>query len=152
MTGDLIFYKYNGNGFYSQSNYTAIDGDSIGVHIGKDLVGALLAPAPMKGNLTNTIRNEDGTRFKIIPYLGEKSITLNFVITGATRAAHNANLESLLGILYNCHFAIKTVRSDNVYFLNYEGSNSYNVTRRGCASQLAVKCTEYNPSIRAWQT
>ena len=150
MTGDLIFYKYNGNGYYDQTNYTAIDGDTIGVHIGKDLVGALFAPVPMKGNLTNTIRNEHGTRFKEINYLAERSVTLNLVITGATRTAHNTNLESLLQILYNGHFGIKTVRSDNVYFLCYENCNSYNLTRRGCSSQLAVKCVEYNPTQRAW--
>lgn len=152
MTGDLIFYKYNGNGYYTESNYTAIDGESIGVHIGKDLVGALFTPAPMKGDIVNVSRTEHGTRFKEVPYLGERNVTLNLVITGATRSAHNANLDALLRILYKGHFAIKTARSNDIYFLSYQSSQSYSITRRGCSSQIAIKCVEYKPMQRTWQT
>lgn len=152
MTGDLIFYKYNSGDYYKQASYTTIDGESIGVHIGKDTVGALFAPAPMKADLTNVTRTENGSRFFTVPYVGERSVTLNFVVTGATRSAHNTNLSALLAILYKGHFAVKIPsRSNDVYFLNYQSSSSYSVTRRGCSSKLAVKCIEYKPTVRTMQ-
>lgn len=152
MTGDLIFYKYNGGGYYTQANYTAIDGETIGVHMGKDLVGALLTPSPMKSDITNVSRTEHGTRFKEVPYRGERSVTLNFVVTGSSVASHNTNLDALEEILYKGHFGIKTSRSGKVFFLSYQSSQSYSLTRRGCSSKLAVKCVEYNPTKREWTT
>lgn len=151
MTGDLILYKYTSGDYYRVSSYETIDGESIGVHIGKDMVSALFTPAPMKGDITNVVRTEHGTRFLSVPYNGERSVTLNFVVTGATRTAHNSNLSALLEILYTGIFAVKIPsRSDDVYFLNYQSSSSYSVTRRGCSSKLAVKCVEYNPKLRSW--
>lgn len=154
MTGDLIFYKYNGGGYYLSSNYTAIDGETIGVHIGKDMVGALLTPVALKGDIKNEVRTEHGSRFFILPYKSERTVTLNFNITASTRAAHKTNLDSLLEILMNGHFGIcvPCEGASVIYFLSYQSSSSFSLTRSGRSSKLAVKCIEYRPDLRAWQS
>lgn len=148
MTGDLIFYKYNGTGeYYLQESYTQIDAEAIGVRMGKDFASSLKALAPMKGDITNESRTEHGTRFKTIPYFGERSVTLNFSIHGNNVEQHNVNKDSLVEILSMGHFALSVpARGGAVYFLNYQSCQPYAETRSGRSSKLAIKCVEYNPS------
>ena len=158
MTGDLILYRYKGSGsYYVSTSYDTIDGDDIGVHMGKDFASSLKALAPMKGDITNESRTEHGTRFKTIPYKGERSLTLNFSIhekgTYGQQGylSHDTNKASLENILFQGHFAVKVPkRGNNIYFLNYQSCQSYAETRSGKSSKLAVKCVEYNPSIRSF--
>lgn len=154
MTGDLIFYKYNGGGYYNSSHYTEIDGETIGVHIGKDMVGALMAPVELKSDIKNEVRTEHGSRFFILPYMSERSVTLNFYITAGSRAAHKTCLDALLEILNNGHFGVcvPCVDEDLIFFLAYQSSSSFSLTRSGWSSKLAVKCIEYRPDIREWQS
>lgn len=151
MKGDLIFYTYTGGDYYKASSYTKTDADDIGTHMGQDFAGSLLAPAPLKEDITNQVRSENGTRFKTVPFWGEKSVTLNIVITGVSRVAHNANLKAVTEILAKGHFAVSVPKvSGEVYFLNYQSSQSYSLSRSGKVSKLAIKCTEYKPTQRSF--
>jgi len=151
MKGDLAFYTYTGGEYYKESSYSKTDADDIGTHIGQDFVGSLLAPAPLKDDITNQVRNESGTRFKTVAFWGEKSVTLNIVITGSSRSVHNANLKAVTEILARGHFAVSVPKiSDDVYFLNYQSSQSYSLSRSGKVSKLAIKCTEYKPTQRSF--
>ena len=150
MTGDLLFYAYNSGEYYVSTSYSsAIDGDTYGLRMGKDFVSALKALAPMKGDITNESRTEHGTRFKTIPYFGERSVTLIISIHGATKAAHDTNKAQLMNILSKGHFAISVPRrGTGIVFLNYQSCQSYAETRSGLSSKIAIKCVEYNPTIR----
>lgn len=150
MTGDLLFYVYNSGEYYKATSYSsAIDGDAYGLHMGKDFASALKSPAPMKGDITNESRTEHGTRFKTIPYFGERSVTLNISIHGSSKEAHDANKAQLMNILSRGHFAVSVPnRGTGIVFLNYQSCQSYAETRSGRSSKVAIKCVEYNPSIR----
>lgn len=153
MTNDIKIYSYKGGEKYVLENYVEFDGEELGVHIGQDLIGALLTPPALKENITNVSRTEHGTRVMEVPYLAERSVTLNFVIIGRSRNVHIGNLDAFMGILNNGHFALSLPKMGgaSTYFLNYQSCQSYSITRTGRSSKLAVKCVEYRPDIRDWQ-
>ena len=161
MTGDLIFYYYNGNATpYKQISYTRLDAESyMGVHMGKDFVGSLKAPAATKDDITNVSRTEHGTRFKHIvgqdgnAFKAERNVTLNLSIHGRSVAEYNTNFNRLMEILNRGHFAVEVPsRQTGIVFLKYVSSQSYAESRNGCNSKLAIKCIEYNPSKRAFES
>lgn len=154
MTGDLIFYAYNSGDYYAAGSYSsAIDADTYGLHMGKDFASSLKAPAPMKGDITNESRTEHGTRFKTIPYMGERSLTLNISIIGSDFEDHNTKKEALMSILSKGHFAVSVPkRGSDIFFLNFISCQSYAESRSGRSSKISIKCVEYNPSIRAFRS
>lgn len=161
MTGDLKFYYFNQNGEpYKQTSYQQLDAESyMGVHMGKDFVGSLKAPAATKDDITNVSRTEHGTRFKHIvgqdgnAYKAERSVTLNLSIHGSSVAEYNTNFDKLMAILNRGHFAVEVPsRQTGKVFLKYVSSQSYAESRNGCNSKLAIKCIEYNPSKRAFES
>ena len=159
MIGDLIFYNYTGNVAYKRGSYRTIDADTIGTHMGKDFVGSLKLPAPQKNDITNVSRTEHGTRFKHIvdqngkAYKAERSVTLNLCIHGGSVEEYNSNFDALMQILNMGHFAVEVPsRQTGVVFLKYVSSQSYAESRNGRNSKLAIKCIEYNPSKRAFES
>lgn len=171
MTGDLKFYKYTNNGGggpYKTASYTLVDSETMGIRMGKDFVSSLKILPPLKDDITNVSRTEHGTRFKHITdangnaYKGERSVTLNLSVhetpytNNGTPAVHDINYNIayfMEHILCRGHFAVQVPsRGNEVFFLKYVSCQSYAETRSGKSCKLAIKCVEYNPSKRAFES
>lgn len=145
---EIVFWKYNGGKRYSISSYKGNTNETLGIHIGDNTVSSLLAPAPMKDDITNESRAEDGTRYLSVPYMASRDVTIDLVITGNSRKNHNENLTKLMDILNVGHVAVSIPYVDSkIYFLEYKSCQSYAVSRSGMVSKLSIKFKEYNPQI-----
>lgn len=162
MIGDLLFYSYNGSGEpYKRLSYSrqSLDAQSMGVRMGKDFVSSLKTPAATKDDITNDSRTEHGTRFKQVvgqdgvAFKAERSLTLNLSVHGESVLEYNTNFESLMRVLEKGHFAVEVPsRQTGVVFLKYVSSQSYAESRNGRNCKLAIKCIEYNPSKRDFES
>lgn len=171
MTGDLKFYKYtnNGNGGpYKAASYTLVDAESMGIRMGKDFVSSLKILPPLKDDITNVSRTEHGTRFKHITdvsgnaYKGERSVTLNLSVHETQTTNNGVRITNTIDdniaffmehILCRGHFAVQVpARGNEVFFLKYVSCQSYAETRSGKSCKLALKCVEYNPSKRVFES
>ena len=161
MTNDLLFYSYNGGEPYYRRSYSrqALSAQEMGVWMGKDFVSSLKTPAATKGDITNESRTEHGTRFKHVvgqdgnAFKAERNVTLNLSIHGSSVAEYNTNFDSLMDLLNKGHFAVEVPsRQTGVVFLKYVSSQSYAESRNGRNCKLAIKCIEYNPSKRDFES
>lgn len=145
---EIVFWKYNGGKRYSISSYKANSNETLGIHIGDNTVSSLLSPAPMKEDITNESRAENGTRYISVPYMASRDVTIDLVITGNSRKNHNENLMKLMDILNVGHVAVSIPYVySKIYFLEYKSCQSYAVSRSGMVSKLSIKFKEYNPQI-----
>lgn len=152
---EIYFYKYKGSSaitsrdYNTATDYEKIDSATYGIHLGKDTASTLLAPAPMKSDITNDCAVEDGVRFVKNTHKTSRSLTLEFVIAALTPAKRQEAENALLSIFYNGFFGMQLPSiSNDIYFLSYNSSQSYARSISGCVVKLSVKCTEYNPLIR----
>lgn len=150
---EIKFYKYIGSSdvtsrdYNTATNYETIESDAY--HLGKDTASTLLAPVPMKSDITNDSSLEDGVRFVKNSHKTSRSVTLEFIIAAETPTKRQEAENTLMQIFYKGFFGLQIPSiGSEVYYLSYNGSQSYARSVSGCVVKLSVKCTEYNPSIR----
>ena len=112
-------------------------------------LSALLAPAAMKDNITNTSRLEHGTRIDASnPKVAQRELNLEIQMIADTEAQFYARHESFCTELQKG--AIDMYLSDRetvVYHFIYNSCSQYTQFRRGIAT-LSLKLTEPNPKDR----
>lgn len=152
---EIKFYKYIGTSdvtsrdYNTSTDYETIESDSYGIHLGKDTASTLLAPVPMKSDITNDSSLEDGVRFVKNSHKSSRSVTLEFVIVAETPAKRQEAENVLMQIFYKGFFGLQLPSiGSEIYYLSYNSSQSYARSVSGRVVKLSVKCTEYNPSIR----
>lgn len=122
-----------------------------GVRPGKDFKDSLLAPLEAKEYVYNESRLEDGIRVFNTPIkYKSRSLTLEFQITGSTKADMEARKQRLYDM-----FSMGTVDIEvpefcsGVFHLIYTGkSPSYSSGLSGCACKIKVGFDEPNPTDR----
>lgn len=128
-----------------------INGKTLGgVKIGAGFRDALLAPSPMKENITNESRLEHGVRTTVIPKINSRTLTLQFQVTGGTKAAFESNLEALYAEFYSGTFRLAVPEiTGEIFNLIYRGASpAYSGGLSGKACKVSATFLEPNPSNR----
>lgn len=123
----------------------------IGVRMGKGFADALLEPRPLKEYITNESRLEDGVRvLQSIPRFDKRSLTLEFQITGNTKATFAINKRAFLNILAGREVKLEVPEiTTEVFHLLYTGKSvSYSSGLSGLACKIKVGFDEPNPGNR----
>lgn len=120
-----------------------------GVLTTPNTLSALLAPAAMKDNITNTSRLEHGTRIDASnPKVAQRELNIEIQMIADNEGQFYARHESLCTELQKG--AIDLYMSDRksvVYHFIYNSCSQYTQFRRGIAT-LSLKLTEPNPKDR----
>lgn len=123
-----------------------------GVRMGEGFRDELYAPLALKDYVTNESRLEHGKRVIVSsPRKAARSLTLEFQITGATKAAMQSNLSALYAELYKGSVDLEVPELGNeVFHLIYTGkTGTYSSGLTGKACKIKVSFDEPNPSDRA---
>jgi hypothetical protein len=114
-------------------------------------LAALIAPPPMKSIVTNSSRNQHGTRYSNdAPRFDERTISLGINFKAATEAQFWQRYTSFCNdVLANGELTIATkYQPETVYRFIYTQCSQFQQYRRGLAKYV-LKLTEPNPDDRA---
>ena len=138
MTGDLLI---NGVDAY----------DNMGINMGDGFLDAILAPPPMKDCVENSSRIKDGkTIDNSNPKLDTRTLSLTFVIEGATQLLYLSHLKAFYSLLQGSKFYLKIPPLGNeVYKLRYTKPSTYNGNLNRTSSKVTLNFEEPNPNDRA---
>ena len=137
MTGDLLINDVDAY-------------DNMGINMGDGFLDAILAPPPMKDCVENFSRKKDGkTIDNSDPKMDVKTLSLTFVIEGATKSEYLLHLKSFYSILGGSKFYLKIPPLGNeVYKLRYTKSSTYNGNVNRTSSKVTLNFEEPNPNDR----
>ena len=122
-----------------------------GIEMGDGFMNAIGGSVPMKDYVTNSNVLLDGVQYDDVdtPKLDERSVTLPFYISGATREDFERNKAAFYAVLYRGSVDLSVPsRSADVYHLKYKDGISYGQSRNGRFAKYQGKFTEPNPTDR----
>lgn len=130
-----------------------------GIMMGDGFMDALLAPVPNKPYVQNKSRLQHGKSIIIDPNIirkDERSLTLVFVLSGATQAEFKTRRALFYDLLYSGELYIKfgfddstPISTNDVFHLYYDGNSvqyGEDLTHRCC--RISIKFVEANPNDR----
>ena len=122
-----------------------------GIEMGDGFMNAIGGSMPMKKYVKNDNEFLDGVQYDDVdtPKLDERSVTLPFYISGATREDFERNKAAFYAVLYRGSVDLSVPsRSADVYHLKYIDGAQYGQSRNGCFARFQAKFTEPNPADR----
>lgn len=124
-----------------------------GIRMGKGFLESLETPADQKEYITNSIRTEHGDRYiPVRSKLAARSVTLEFVIMGATHDEYIKRFDAFLELLHNGFLTISVPYSRSDVYRLYAQMKSTTYGRglgnKGVIGKLSVKFVEANPNDR----
>lgn len=121
---------------------------SIGVTMLAGAYSALLTPAPLKDYVKNDDPTKPGTDVLVNnPVVGERDVTLTFLIEGANRESFLSNYNAFVSELHKGEVVLYVLDLNLFFHLLYSNSTQFENYRLN-ACKLAVKFNEPNPSNR----
>lgn len=136
MTNELII---NGNDAWSTYR----------VRMGSGFIDALEADADNKDYISNSVRTEHGVRIvPIRPKKDSRSVTLEFVIIGKTKADLVARMKAFDEIMDNGFVTIQVPKSKTDVYRLYCARKSSSYSRGNKVCKKSLKFTEPNPTDR----
>lgn len=121
-----------------------------GMFLTDTAISALMTPPPMKDNVENASRLENGKRVDLSsPKVDERDVTLPFAMTAASKDTFLSNYESLCAELANGSIVLRTKYQPNVYYrLVYTSCTQYSQFVMGLA-KFTLKLNEPDPTNRS---
>lgn len=121
------------------------------VRMGSGFIDAIENGLALKEHIENDARNEHGVRMMVNTKLAKRTITLQFNIFGATKAAYLTNKSVFEAMLQKGLVSIKVNDNNHVncYHLVYTGKSvTYHHSYNGRFGVFTCQFIEPNPSMR----